>query len=241
MDTSLYYLRQEEDRARTAHATFYLEFAERGVPGPWEVEQVAWLDRHLARLAASADMFGLACDDAAVRAAVAAAVGTAEDVLRVRLTLGPDGLDVRAAPLDGAPFETVWLCPDPLVEAGSPLCRHKTTRRAHYEAPFERARALGADEALLVNADGELVEGSRTSLWVRQDGEWLTPRLAAGGLPGVARAVLLATLPRAHEARLEPADLLNADALAVSNALRGLCPVRLLREPPWPAAPLAEP
>ncbi len=193
--------------------------------------QVAWLDRHLARLAASADTFELVYDDMAVHHAVAAALGEAEDVRKVRLTLGPGGPRAHASPLEGAPFRTVWLCPDPLVEAGGPLCRHKTTSRAHYEVPFERARAAGADEALLANAEGELVEGSRSSLWVRREGEWLTPRLAAGGLPGVARAVLLETLPRASEARLTPEDLLDADALAVSNALRGLCPVRLGGEP----------
>ena len=37
--------RDEEVRARTAHATFYLEFAEEGVPGHREADQVAWLDR----------------------------------------------------------------------------------------------------------------------------------------------------------------------------------------------------
>ena len=234
--------------------------------------QVAWLDRHLARLSASSAVFGLVYDDAAVRDAVSTALvqpglayqprhtpppasplptgaGQGEGVpgqtvstghvQKLRLTLGPDGPAARASPLGGAPFRTVWLCPDPLLEAGGPLCRHKTTSRAHYETPFERARAAGADEALLINTAGELVEGSRTSLWVRRGGEWLTPPLAAGGLPGVARAVLLRALPRAREARLTPADLRGADALAVSNALRGLCPVRLAGEPPGRAAPLA--
>jgi predicted ATPase/transcriptional regulator with XRE-family HTH domain len=37
--------REEEEHARTAHATFYLEFAEPGAPGHREAEQVAWLDR----------------------------------------------------------------------------------------------------------------------------------------------------------------------------------------------------
>ncbi len=37
--------REEEERARTAHATFYLALAEQGTPGHGEADQVAWLDR----------------------------------------------------------------------------------------------------------------------------------------------------------------------------------------------------
>jgi tetratricopeptide repeat protein len=50
--------REEEDRARTAHATFYLEFAEQGTPGRREAEQVAWLnqaDREVANLSAAVE------------------------------------------------------------------------------------------------------------------------------------------------------------------------------------------
>ena len=215
-----------------------------------EAGHVALLDRHLARLAASAPVFGFAFDEAQTRAAVADALARAEpaEAHRVRLTLG-DRVHAEAAPLVGAPFRTVWLCPDPLREAGGRLCRHKTTDREHYEAPYRRARAAGADEAILVSADGEVVEGSRTSVWVRRGDAWLTPPLGAGGLPGVARAVLLAHLPGAREATLTPDDLFTADALAVSNALRGLCPVALVGapartpgkpgEPPRAAAPLS--
>ncbi|HEX8299753.1 MAG TPA: aminotransferase class IV [Rubricoccaceae bacterium] len=190
---------------------------------------VALLDRHLARLAASAPVFGFAFDEAQARSAVVEALAWAAPaaVHRVRLTLG-DEVYAEAVPLVGPPFRTVWLCPDPLREAGSLLCRYKTTERAHYEVPYRRALAAGADEAILVSDAGEIVEGSRTSVWVRRGEMWLTPPLAAGGLPGVARAVFLATLPGAREARLTPDDLRTADALAVSNALRGWCPVGLL-------------
>ena len=193
-----------------------------------EAGHVALLDRHLARLAASAAAFGLAYRDAEVRAALAEALaGTAPALVhRVRLTVG-DVIAATAEPLAGAGFRTVWLCPDPLREAGGPLCIHKTTDRAHYETPFRAARAGGADEAILVNTRGEIVEGSRTSVWAEYDGRVWTPPLAAGGLPGVMRQWLLDTRPDAAEATLTPADLRAADALYVSNALRGLVSVRL--------------
>ena len=194
---------------------------------------VALLDRHLARLSASAVVFEYSFDADAARDAVAAAVRAAAPahVHRVRLTLGARGdLTAEASPLGGGPFETAWLCPDPLAEAGGPLCVHKTTEREHYERPFRAARARGADEAILVNVRGEVVEGTRTSVWIYGDGRWLTPPLSAGGLAGVARAVLLDALPGAAEAVLTPADLAEAEALYACNALRGLMRVRLARE-----------
>ncbi|MFL6719754.1 MAG: aminotransferase class IV, partial [Burkholderiaceae bacterium] len=54
------------------------------------------------------------------------------------------------------------------------------------------------------------------------DGQWLTPPLDAGVLPGVMRGVLLddpAWRPR--EARLTLADLRRAGQVVVCNALRG--------------------
>ncbi len=194
--------------------------------------EIALLERHLGRLATSSAAFGIPLDTSAVRDAIRGALGRAAPapVHRVRLTLGAS-LAVQAVPLDPSTFQTVWLCPDPLVEAGGPLCRHKTTDRAHYERPFAQAQTHGADEALLVNARGELVEGSRTSVWVQRGSQLLTPRLAAGGLPGVMRAHLLETRRDTAEALLTPADLVGADALYVSNALRGLMPVVLLDRP----------
>lgn len=192
--------------------------------------RVPLLDRHLARLAASAEALGYAFRGGAVRDALAAALDRAApaDVHRVRLTLGR-GLDVdaEASPLDADVFQTVWLCPEPLAEAGGPLCVHKTTDREHYERRYREARARGADEAVLMNARGEVVEGTRTSVWAEHNGQMLTPPLSAGGLAGVARAVLLETFPGAGEATLTPDDLRSADALYLSNAVRGLVRVRL--------------
>lgn len=188
--------------------------------------RVALLGRHLARLGASAAALGLEADLGAARRAVEAAVG--EGAEGVRLTLGEAGLDVATWPLVEAPFRTAWVDPEPLLEAGTWRCAHKTTDRAHYAARFDRARALGADEAVLVNDRGEVTEGTRTNVWAEIDGRLWTPPLEAGGLGGVFRAHVLATDPRAGERTLAPADLVEADGLFVSNALRGWMPVRLV-------------
>ena len=193
--------------------------------------RVALLDLHLARLASSAEALGHALDPDAARRAVERAAGRGGP-LRVRLTLGRGGdVDVEAGPVEGGPFRTAWIDPEPFAEAGSPLCRHKTTARAHYRARYERALARGADEAVLVNADGLVTEGARSTVWAERGGRLLTPALSAGGLGGVFRAHVLDTDPRAEEADLTPDDLRTADAVSLTNAVRGWMPVRLTAPP----------
>ena len=192
--------------------------------------RVALVDLHLARLARSAAALGFDLDLDRVRDAVRGGVGEGAHV--VRLTVGRGG-DVLAEvrPLEDRPFRTAWIDPEPFAEAGTWVCRHKTTARAAYRARADRALARGADEAVLVNPDGLVTEGTRSTVWAERGGRLLTPPLTAGGLDGVFRAHVLATDARAGERDLTPDDLRAAEAVWLTNAVRGWMPV-LLAAPP---------
>jgi len=118
------------------------------------------------------------------------------------------------------------------TDAGDALLGLKTTRRAHYDAGWQRAEQLGAFDALFVNTRGELTEGGRSNVFVKLAGRWWTPPLASGVLPGVMRAMLLAD-PQwsAEERRLTLDDLKGAEAVMVCNALRGALPGCLIEVP----------
>ncbi len=201
---------------------------------------VALLDRHLDRLAHSARVFGWSLNLGAVRRrAEAEPVGAG--AWGVRLTVGPGSdIESRSWPLDGVAMRVAWLDPEPFPEAGSLRCVHKTTDRDHYRRRYDRARARGADEALLVAPSGQVSEGTRTSVWALADGVWRTPPLADGGLPGVQRGHLLDTRADCAVAPLTPQSLRLAEAVALSNALRGWMPVRLL-DPSRPSGVQASP
>ena len=187
-------------------------------------EGVRHLDRHLARLAHSAQVLGFGFDGAAARNAVNACALPPGGAARLRLTLAHDGtLTVAAAallPLPDGPL-AVLVAAQRLPDA-NPLAAHKTSLRAHYDQGVRAAEREGAFDSLFFTRDGRLVEGGRSSVFVQLDGHWWTPPLTDGALPGVMRALVLADPAwRASERSLHLDDLQRAHGLMVCNALRG--------------------
>jgi para-aminobenzoate synthetase/4-amino-4-deoxychorismate lyase len=190
----------------------------------WEPgQEFALLDRHLERLAGSAAHFGLPFDRAEIELELAkAAADYTSTRMRVRLTLGIDGIVVTGTELPpNPPVFRFALAPDRLA-SDSVWLRHKTTNRAFYDGPRQQAHAeLGVDEVVFLNERDEVTEGSITSLFVERDGMLLTPPLSSGLLPGTLRAELLAS-GRAKEQVLTLADLEQAEAIWLGNSVRGL-------------------
>jgi branched-chain amino acid aminotransferase len=96
------------------------------------------------------------------------------------------------------------------------------------------ARAAGAHEALVRDAQGQVTEGVSSNLFTVRDGRLVTPPLAAGILEGVTRGAVLA-LARAkgvpvEEARLSPADLAAAQEVFLTSTHREILPVTRVGE-----------
>ncbi|MGH1509194.1 chorismate-binding protein [Ralstonia solanacearum] len=205
-------------------------------------EGVPLLDRHLARLEHSARAFGFGFDrDALVREIARVCAALPEDgAHRMRLSLQHSGaFSVTAAPL--SPLPAAWDAPARLHiapqarEAVHSLPHHKTSLRAAYDAAWQAAEREGAFDAVFFNADGTLAEGGRSTVLVKLEGQWWTPPLSAGVLPGVMRGVLLDDArpwlgAPLHERVLTRAEVARAEAIAVCNALRGVVPAHF--EPP---------
>jgi para-aminobenzoate synthetase/4-amino-4-deoxychorismate lyase len=179
------------------------------------------LDLHLARMARSAETFGIRFDIERAGRALEAVAG--RDALRVRLTLSEYGeFACTSTPL--APNPESWtytISPQKIV--ADALARHKTDWRDLYDSEFARlTKSLGCDEVIFLNERGEVVEGSRTNVFVMRDGKLLTPSLSAGALDGCLRGALIEE-GRCVEATLVPGDLENGEVY-LGNSLRGLIP-----------------
>lgn len=77
------------------------------------------------------------------------------------------------------------------LPAGEELAQFKTANKLAQVLARAEADAAGADEALLCNTDGFVVEGASSNLFWIQGGAVCTPPLASGVLAGVTRAVTL--------------------------------------------------
>ncbi|WP_417474192.1 aminotransferase class IV family protein [Leisingera sp.] len=181
---------------------------------------------HLARMERSAEALGVPFDREKAQAAVTEAGGDAP--LRCRLTLDAAGqFALATTPLGATPAMWRLGISQARLDSGDVWLRHKTTRRALYDAA-RAALPEGVDELLFVNQRGEVCEGTITNIFViGPDGQMKTPPLACGLLPGVLRQHLLARA-ECREAVLTLADLRNAQAIYMGNSLRGLIPARLV-------------
>lgn len=100
----------------------------------------------------------------------------------------------------------------------------KTTSRDFYDGERHRIKAATkADEVIFQNQDGQICEGSFTSIFIEKDGQLLTPKLSCGLLAGILRQELIET-HQAFEAVLTLEDIKSADAILIGNSLRGLMP-----------------
>jgi branched-chain amino acid aminotransferase len=83
------------------------------------------------------------------------------------------------------------------------------------------AQRDGADEALWVNPDGEVLEApTSTFFWVDTDGNLHTPELDAGVLASITRERIMRLLPVTEDESCKLSDVLGASELFLASSLR---------------------
>jgi len=193
----------------------------------WTPEQgFVLLERHLARLAASALCFGFTCDLAEIRATLETAVDDLRGPAKVRLRLEADGsLLCEAVDIQPVPQPLPVALADEPVNRRDVFLYHKTTSRAVYE----RARAAHPDAGAVIlwNEEGEVTEATESNVVIARDGVRVTPPLECGLLPGVLRAELLER-GEIVEARITKEELRAAEQVWLINSVRGWMPASLL-------------
>jgi branched-subunit amino acid aminotransferase/4-amino-4-deoxychorismate lyase len=188
-------------------------------------------DRHLARLKQGAETMGIAFDPPAELQAAASELlrrrGHEGEVLRLTLTAGVEGtptwcLTTRRRDNVAEPLRL--HVSDFHRGDFDPLAGLKSTSHAFYHAAREQARKAGADEALLLDPDGHVLETATGNVFFWREGRWHTPG-EGGFLRGIARQVLLEELTAAgspvEEGNYALAQIRDADAIFVTNAVHG--------------------
>ena len=210
------------------------------------------LDAHLERLARSAErvLIPLPASLNTLKAELLQAVqahGRPEAYVRVILSRGVGrtlGLDPELAqtPTRVVLVTELTLPPAELYEHGIAAITFRAERPS--DAPgvadakignyllavlaMRKARAEGAAEALLEDAQGYLLEGSTSNLFAVFRGTLVTPPTSAAILPGITRARVLnlarQSLP-VEERALHKSELAQADEVFITSSIRELLPV----------------
>jgi aminodeoxychorismate lyase len=112
------------------------------------------------------------------------------------------------------------------LPANQPLAQLKHCNKLPQILARAQADQAGADEALLVNTDGFLVEGASSNLFWVEPETICTPPLASGILAGVTRMVVLElcekTGIRHGERNIRPGDLVDTEGVFVSLSSYGI-------------------
>jgi para-aminobenzoate synthetase/4-amino-4-deoxychorismate lyase len=178
------------------------------------------LDRHLQRLADSAEYFYYPFDRSRILEALnEAAHNLSAAPHKVRLLLNARGeIQVQAEPFQGSDQPVrLGIAPDP-VDPSSPFLYHKTTFRQVYQQAL--AACPGCDDVILWNPAKQVTETCLSNILLCLDGTWYTPPIRCGLLGGTLRCELLER-GEIHERVLTLSDLFSAQEIHIINSVRG--------------------
>jgi len=207
------------------------------------------LDRHLERLASSAETLGIAIDKSVLSGAVMDTIkanGLSEARIRLTVSIGEGGT-VPDPSSCGQPTVLVVAgeyrpLPDEVYEKGyraiissvrrnsqSPVSAMKSLSYLESMLGRQEARVAGVDEAICPNGEGMLAEASTSNVFLVGDGALKTPSVSSGILPGVTREAVLELAGKLGITTIEDDitlnELIQADEAFLTNSVMEIMPL----------------
>lgn len=113
--------------------------------------------------------------------------------------------------------------------SASPLYQHKTLNFLENILAKREAEEKGYQEAIFLNTQGYLTEGSVTNIFLVKRRKLFTPSVDCGLLPGITRQAVFEIcshlgIPFA-EGKFKPKDIWDADEIFLTNSIREILPV----------------
>ncbi len=208
-----------------------------------------WLhDEHFARFKRSLTQVQIPCDADRLQGRVAQTLrnsGVDNGIVYIQVTRGVAARTHHFPDFPVEPNELIYIKPidvDPYAayrEGGASVITHSETRWARRDIKSvnllanclasQAAKEAGSIDAIFVADDGELTEGTHTSLFGVRDGQVLTSPTGPHILPGVTRRCVLNLAERAGvpvvEEPLRTHELSNIDELFLTGTTTELLPI----------------
>jgi branched-subunit amino acid aminotransferase/4-amino-4-deoxychorismate lyase len=103
-------------------------------------------------------------------------------------------------------------------------CELENCKRVDYSRSYtarQKAKSMGADEAILTNTEGNVACGATSNIFIEENGKLITPPLSDGVLAGVTRKNIIQK-KEVREESISVERLKNADKAYLTNSFIGL-------------------
>lgn len=158
---------------------------------------------------------------------------------RLRLTLWKKGdkitdiliLARKYNPFPAEKYKSGFSCllSEVKVNENNLFTRLKSTNYLLNQLVYRQAKRKGLDEAVMLNTQGDLVEGSRSNIFFVRDSRIFTPALECGCLDGITRKAVFDLAGRngikVLEGRFSLSGLLSAEEAFLTNSVIGIMPL----------------
>lgn len=193
-----------------------------------ENARVAELPRHMRRAASSARTLGITMpNEEDLRAKLKHVIADSDITLgRLRVCFGDGGVVI-----DYASYEDFTEPANLTFHSTSAIAQDALHKCYPYTARFEildTATEYGFDDAIVFNKENHITESAIANIACYLDGQWVTPPITAGLLPGIMRAIAVerldmkvANIHISQVPKIEAAVLLNSLKLAQPVAFIG--------------------
>ncbi len=186
--------------------------------------KVFLLDEHLIRMSKSADYFLFSFDEAKVKREIDSQLKKIdkEKSFKYKLILNKWGKvvsDISKISIDACKKKIIIS--KNIINSQNPFQYFKTTNRKLYDSELKKYKRKGFFDVIFFNESNQLAEGAITNIFLKKGGDWVTPSLSCGILPGVFRENYLLENGNIKEEILSIRNLISAEEIMLTNSVRG--------------------
>lgn len=184
---------------------------------------IKFLDDHLTRMKSAADYFLFKFNEKKIRKQLVKTIAEVNKrkSKKIKLSLTKWGeIKIDVSDIPKLMKNISVIISQNKIDSTDKFRYSKTTNRKLYDDEYALYNSKGFYEVLYLNEKDEIAEGSRTNIFIRKGSSWFTPASDSGALPGIYRNYFIGKNPEVSEKTIKVDDLLSADELLLTNALR---------------------
>jgi len=193
--------------------------------------KILLLEDHLNRLKSSASFFLFRYDDLKINKQIQKKVSKYDQYTKqkVKLLINKWGeVKTNVSPISASPEIIKVIISKNRIKTANKYQYFKTTNRKIYDKENQFFSRRGFFDVIYFNERSELAEGAITNIFLKLGDTYFTPPVTSGILPGVYRKIKLKRDSSVKEKILYFEDLMSAEEIILTNALKGEIKVNFL-------------